>query len=291
MEEGCDVGETLIKQGWDQGCLMPAIGHAFFQRDADETWRILADYTPEPGEQLIVVSQACDIDSSTEPFIEAMPCSWERKGSPKFEGARVGNSGRFFLVRKEPSNLGEEGGLVVDATRRVQVAKESLEGLTPTPPVDQERLGEFAERFRPWLGGRYSRPALATPVVEAVQKPIVEAIRALRANHDLYQAPELVREVRMHPVNGEPPYVVDLIVLVKDDVSPDDELIAGFRGLLEEALNDPLTGNRLGRCDIFTAEELTVKEYTSTQKIALDRYTVRGEEIRGAGPVHGIDHG
>ena len=286
-----DIGEDLNRLGWDQGCLMPTVGHTFFVLDADGAWQPDTSPPSAQGEQLIVVSQACDIVARSEPFIEAMPCSWERKGSSKYNGARLGNSGRYFSVRKEQDDQGQDGALVVDATRRVQVAKGSLFELSPILPVDQESLDVFSKRFRAWLGGRYSRPALQPPVVKAVQKPIVDALTALGPTDELYEVPELVREVRMHPVEGDPPYTVDLIVLVKDGIEPEDERIAGFRGLLEVALAESPEGSHLGRCDSLRADQMYLSEYEETIKLPLDHHTLGGETIRGAEPVLGIDHG
>jgi hypothetical protein len=286
-----DVGERLYRQGWDQGCLLPAVGHAFYELGVDGTWQLQDSYAPEPGELLIVASQACDIVSRSELYVETMPCLWQPKGSPQYNGARLGNSGRYFLLRKEQNHQGQDGALIVDATRKIQISKVSLAELTPMPPVDQEVLSLFSRKFRAWLGGRYSRPALEPAVVSAVQKPIVDALAALRPDSELYDAPELVREVRMHPVEGDPPYEVDLIVLLNDGVSPDDERVAGFRGLLEVALDESPGGSRIGRCNAFRADQMYVSEYEETLKLPLDSYTFGGEDVQGAEPVHGIDHG
>ena len=95
----------------------------------------------------------------------------------------------------------------------------------------------------------------------------------------------------MFPVAGDPPFLVDLIVLMEYGISQDDERVAAFRGALEEAINSGPGGSRLRDCSAFTAEEMLVSEYENTIKIALDHYTLKGEQVHGAEPVRGIDHG
>ena len=78
---------------------------------------------------------------------------------------------------------------------------------------------------------------------------------------------------------------------IPDGVTRDDERIAAFMGTLEEAINSTPGETRLHACTPFTAEEMLVSEYENTLKIALDHYTQRGEDILGAEPVRGIEHG
>lgn len=287
-----DLDTKLTERGWDQGKLMPALGHAFYQLEADGKWRLEETPASNPTEQLIVVSQACDIVAQSERFVEAMPCAWHPSGSSQYNGTRTGNSARYFRLQKKVNDQGREGAIVIDATQRVQVTKASLKDLNPIPvPISQEDLPTFLHRFRAWLGSRYSRPALEDPVVRSVQRPIVDAIAALRPDHELYDVHELIRELRLFPVKGDPPYIVDLIVLLENDISSDDERVAGFRGLLEVALDGTLEGNQLGVCETLTADKMLVSEYENTLKLPLDHHTMGGEAIQGAQPVRGIDHG
>lgn len=285
------VGQELVDQGWSQGCLLPAIGHVHLERDAEGVWRVRIEETPDPHERWIVITQACDIDSASEPFIEAMSCTWHPKGSSQFGGANRGNSARYFLIRREVDDAGNGGALVANATRVIQVAKESLIGLTPESPVEPEERAGFARRLGAWLGGRYSRAALEQSVVETVQKPIVDALDALRPSDPAYDGKAIVREVRMFPLDGPGPYSVDLVLLLEDGVTHDDERIAAFMGTLEEAINQAPGETLLQNCSPFTAAEMLVSEYENTVKIPLDHYTLRGEVIDGAEPVRGIEHG
>lgn len=254
-------------------------------------WQVRIEETPDPDERWIVITQACDIAAPTEPFIEAMSCSWHPKGSSQYGGANRGNSARYFLIRREEDDAGSGRALVANATRVIQVAKESLLGLTPELPVKPEEQAGFARRLGAWLGGRYSRTALEQTVVETVQKPIIDALGELRPGDLAYDAKAVVREVRMFPLDGPGPYSVDLVLLVEDGVTHDDERIAAFIGTLEEAINTAPGETRLQNCSPFTAAEMLVSEYENTIKIPLDHYTQRGELIQGAEPVRGIEHG
>jgi hypothetical protein len=254
-------------------------------------WRVRIEETPDPDERWIVITQACDIESPTEPFVEAMSCTWHQKGSRQYGGASRGNSARYFLVRHEMDAAGNEGALVANATRVIQVAKVSLLDLTPEYPVAPDEQGAFSRRFGAWLGGRYSRPALDQAVVDAIQRPVVEALDALKPDDPAYEARAVIREVRMFPLEAPDPHSVDLVLLVADGVTPDDERIAAFVGTLEEALDSAPGESRLRNCLPLTAGEMLVSEYENTVKIPLDHYTQRGAEIRGAEPVRGIEHG
>jgi hypothetical protein len=220
-----------------------------------------------------------------------MSCSWHPKGSRQYGGASRGNSARYFLIRRETHDAGNEGVLVANATRVIQLAKESLLGLAPELPVEPDEQAGFARRLGAWLGGRYSRTALDQSVVETVQKPIVDTLGALRPDEPAYEARAVIREVRMFPLDGPAPYSVDLVLLVEDGVTHDDERIAAFTGTLEEAINSGPGETRLHTCSPYTAAEMLVSEYENTVKIPLDHYTQRGEDICGAEPVRGIEHG
>jgi hypothetical protein len=285
------VGQELVDQGWTQGCLLPAIGHAHFERDTKGEWRVRIEEAPDPEERWIVITQACDIAAPTEPFIEAMSCSWHPKGSSQYGGANRGNSARHFLIRREEDDVGNGGALIANATRVIQVTKESLLGLTPELPVESEEQAAFARRLGAWLGGRYSRTALEQSVVETVQRPIVDALGALRPSDPAYDGKAIVREVRMFPLDGPGPYSVEFVLLVEDGVTHDDVRIAAFMGTLEEAINAAPGETQLQNCSSFTAAEMSVSEYENTIKIPLDHYTQRGALIEGAEPVRGIEHG
>jgi hypothetical protein len=284
-----DVGATLIGRGWRQGRLLPSVGHAWFElADAGE-WAVRTR-APEPGERLVVVSQECDIAAASEPFVEAMPCSWQPKGTPAYNAGRRGNSGRSFLIRRTTDADGREGGDVVDATRRLQIAKASLLAVMPTTviaPNDRDTL----RRFRAWLGGRYSRPALDQRIVDAVQKPILQGLAKLPRHSQFAEAVDLIREIRFFPLPDEPPFALDLVVLVDDEALRTDERISGFLRLIELWLKAPPAECRMAGSEVVSAESLSVATYEQTLRLPLDYLTLSGEAIQGASPVEGIDHG
>lgn len=290
MAEG-GIGQVLTGRGWAQGSLLPTIGHAYFERNAVGAWQVRTEETPDQGERWIVISQGCDIEAPTEPFVEAMSCTWHPKGSREYSGASRGNSARYFLVRREEDSDGGEGALIANATRVIQVTKTSLMELPLEYPVAPDEQRAFSRRFGAWLGGRYSRPALEQSVVDEIQRPIVEALGGLKPGDPACEARAIIREVRMYPVEAPGQDLVDLLLLIEDGIAPDDERIAAFAGTLEEALVSTSGETRLQSCLSLTAGEMLVSEYENTIKVPLDHYTQRGEEIHGAEPVRGIEHG
>jgi hypothetical protein len=268
--------------------LMPAVGRVHFERSADGNWHALRR-DPNDGEHLIVVSQNCDILAQSEHFVETMPCYWVPRGSREYNAGRTGNSGRYFLLREEGVGK-QKRALIVDATDRVQLGKPSLLALTPEPAVADEQGDGWYRRFRAWLGGRYSRGPLDPQVVESVQRPIAAIVQELVADEALDPTPA-VREIRMAPVRGTPPFELQLIVLVQDGTADSDERVANLVGALYERFAASADGTRLHRCAVFTADELLVADYERTWKLPYDAFSWQGEEEVGAPPVRGIDHG
>lgn len=292
MSEGAvtkDVGATLSARGWRQGSVLSAVGHAWFELDDAGEWGVRT-LPRQPGERLVVVSQECDIVAASEPFVEAMSCSWQPKASPLFNAGRRGNSGRAFLLRRTPEADGRDGGDVVDATRRIQIAKVSLLETAPVRGIDPNDR-DTLRRFRAWLGGRYSRPALDQRIIDAVQKPIVQGLAKLPRGDRFAEAIDLIRELRFFPLPEEPPYALDLVVLVDDEPLRTDERIAGFLRLIELWLKASAVECRVVRRQVVSAYSLSVATYEQTLRLPLDYFTLSGEAIQGALPVEGIDHG
>lgn len=288
-EAADDVGASLIACGWRQGSLFSSVGHSWFERDHTGRWRVRT-VEPASDEQLAVVSQECDLVSAREPFVEAMTCSWQPKGAPIYNAARLGNSGRAFLLRRRPKADGREGADVVDATRRVEIGKASLLAVVPETGIAPDDV-DRQRRFRAWLGGRYGRPALAEPIVEAVQIPILRGVARLLRGGEFAEAIDLIREVRFFPLPAEPPFILDLIVLVDDDSMRTDERIAGFLRQLELWLKESPVECRVARSRIVSAASLSVAVYEQTLRMPLDYLTLGGEMVRGSVPVEGVDHG
>jgi len=268
--------------------LLASVGQAVFKRSVAGSWYV--DEEPAvPDEQLIVVSQTCDIESPRELCIEAMPCFWCPQEAREYQAARIGNSHRFFFLRERPSRDGDSEAFIVDATRRVQIDKEALLDISPNDALSDDR--DLERRFRAWLGGRYSRPALDPPVVKSVVRPLVTGISRLKPGEEGYDAIALVREIRMGWLAGAPPFDVNLLVIVEDEALCDDERNAAFTGRLEIWLKNSDGVRRVASCDVCSPSTLSVGEYEQTIRVPLDHFTVRGESTSGAHPVEGIDHG
>jgi hypothetical protein len=284
-----DVGATLISYGWRQGSLLPSVGYSWFEQDHTGRWRVRT-VEPASDERLVVVSQECDIVSAREPFVEAMSCSWQPKGTTFYNAARLGNSGRAFLLRRRQEADGRDGADVVDATQRVEIAKASLLAVAPETGIGPDDV-DRQRRFRSWLGGRYSRPALDERVVDSVQKPILKGVARLLRGGEWAEAIDLIRELRFFPLPKEPPYALDLIVLVDDEALRIDERIAGFLRQVELWLKESPVECRVARSRVVSSASLSVAVYEQTLRMPLDYITLGGETIRGGAPVEGVDHG
>ena len=288
MTSSTDTGTSLIEAGWEQGSLLPAAGYVSLAQSPGGDWTSSLVPPAEPLERWIVVSQDCDILSSAEPYIEVMACYWSRRGDRAYNGSRSGNSSRYFRVT-ELEHEGKRGALIVDATKRAQVAKGSLVGTTPINPDADDPA--FARSFRRWLGGRYSRPPLSPKVVDAIQRPVVDGIKDLAKVDSLAdEAQELVREVRIYPLGDDPPYDVTIIMLIQEEVDDDDVRLAALRGWIEMWLRASPDDIRSVTIESLRASEMYVTEYENTLKLPLDHYSA-GEDGQKSGPVVGIDHG
>ena len=284
-----DIGERLVQGGWRQGVRVPSKGYAILPTLTEENGTAEILQPSEPLEQWIVVSQDCDILSSAEPYVEMMACYWSRRGDSAYTGAKKANSYRYFLVGSQEYE-GQRGALIVDATRRAQISKEALIDLQPNASGADDPA--FPRLFRQWLGGRYSRPPLPPKVVETIQRPIVDGLKELHKHNRLAsEAQGLIREVRIYPLDESPPYDVEMILLIRDDVNDEDERLASFDGWIETLLRkSPETVNSINISPL-QAGEMYVSEYESTFKLALDQYSIGASDFGSSGPVQGINHG
>jgi hypothetical protein len=179
----------------------------------------------------VVVTHDCDLArvQATEPYLELMLCHKE-----DLDRARTAykNSARRFLVDAERQ-------LVALAPYRVCVLRSALADCAVEPwPGDAASL----ERFRAWLGWRYTRPAVPQDVHDAFEEPCVVALERL-AEADgatLHLLSKWVEELRFVYFDAETPYEIQLLVLVKDGYPP-QELEKGLSVLLDawDAAIDP----------------------------------------------------
>lgn len=183
MSEADAVGEELIRCGWHQGSLLPAVSAQkswLALKSIEETpltWRLQQELLEE-NNLLMIVSQTCDIKRAPtqEPYVEAVRAFWTNDRNIIHEAGK--NSIRHFLVFRRITTLGIVEGLIADATVRVQIEKAALLQLTPLMGFNESNK-ITQRRLRRWLAKRYNRPALSDELVIALQRPIVKAIGKL----------------------------------------------------------------------------------------------------------------
>ena len=94
---------------------------------------------------------------------------------------------------------------------------------------------------------------------------------------------EMVEQVRVAPLIGDPPYEVRLLFMISMDGLPDYGLaLARFVGRMHEWF-DPAEAELIA-WDTTHLYEISAGDYIDTQEIYLDHYTYDGETIRGLVP-------
>jgi hypothetical protein len=265
-----EVGPKLLDAGCRQGALIDLPARILWLARAGENdqWRVAED--TGQGDQLVVVSQDCDIYAAakSEPRIEAIAARWTSNTS-EIHTARKGNSARLFLLREDSGK-----GLVADARRRVQLEKVALLGAAFEPALADERS---RMRFANWVAGRYNRPAIPNELVDAVQKPIVTAVdELLKKDAPLLRVLEKVAEIRF-AVGETRPWTIHLVVMVEDG----DELGAEQEAELAGWLDDILVhrgGAIAATAPLFRTEKnISLHDYQSTTRLQLDHFTPEEE--------------
>lgn len=299
-----DLGKELEKAGWQQGVLLPAQSSAVLfhldepltkiarraksEAEAEYQSKTAPGKVPPPrhaighgashkaGDQLVVISQTCDIVKSqtVEPVVWAIR-AFKTDNSAVLKQAG-GNSKRQFL-------LDESRGLVVEMSDMTAIEKPVLIELTPSVGAPDEAT---RRRFANWLADRFSRVPQDTPVVKAVIKPILDNLRNLQSQND----PDLwvlehLQEVRFGRLQGMPPYNVLLLFMLKNSLSPDGELaLARLIGHMRQWLANQGQAE-LVAADTATPADITLENYLSTDKLDLDEYTYRGRTVQGLVPI------
>jgi hypothetical protein len=185
---------SILTTGFDQGCflrpdegdLLPnlpaatsAILEALEARDVkakpsvdDPFQNRRPPSTSIPGEETgyVILTQGCDLIRAfeDEPFIELAHVSLCQDSSV-VEAARS-NSPRFLLLADGPDGQ----GWVVDLRHQARLAKDRLATYPLVQPVADDNA---FKRFKMRVGNRYSRDALPTDLVEAIQWPLRKCIQ------------------------------------------------------------------------------------------------------------------
>jgi len=277
QQDDVAIGDRLWKQGWRQGAMFvdPHLSFGFNARNGDEVFAPQARKV-KPKEQMVVISQDCDILAADEPFVEALIC---RQDKASFCAKVERNSARFFVV--DPPNC-----WLAVAYHRVQIAKSDLLALTPKPwPADTKRL----ERFVRWLARRYDRPAIPDQLVKAFQVPLAQALEVLDSASPTagLAISRATTEWRVTlPSTEQPPFHVQLLLLLSVHTLSAEE--ANAIALAEERIRatiDPDVVRLHPIVRMVTEEELSLKEYRATCLLFLEPLTYRGEEVVGAPPL------
>jgi hypothetical protein len=234
-----------------------------------ERWESRAQATA-PGEWWAVASQDCDIAAKAEPHVELVRAFWTTdKGAIRM--ARLNSARRYLLARRSRAGHPEEG-LIADATVRLLVEKSSLLEVRPAQDVvDLDR--EAKRRFGEWLARRYHRPAVPDSLVHAIQKPLVESLRALKQDDPLCRLLEALDEVRFSVLEDSPPFHVSLVCITAQDSawSPLDE--AEIRGWFAEVL-DGKEQTRLKAVEFRSPASISLADYLALRRLALDEFSL-----------------
>jgi hypothetical protein len=270
MAEDAMLGEQLLAKGWRQGRLLPATPamiHYEYTPGSPAAWtETRRDFTGG----LVLATQTCDMKRlvTEEPTVEFVRAFWTKKD--RIITAAKRNSVRQFLLRTRASGT-ETEGLVAEATTRVFVDKKSLLQFTPEQGCSD---ANNERQFQRWLARRYDRPALPDALVAAVQKPIVDALRAEPETSRIWTLLRGVSEVRYDANDDGPPYSVSLILIREEEDGPGEEPIsepdaedvaAWFTARIAAAGEAKVT-----RWDVADLESISVAEYAATVPLPLD---------------------
>lgn len=266
---------SLYDAGCRQGAIFRADPTQMNQDALDSAAEILASRQQSVGDRLIIVTQDCDVLSEDEPRIEALACQSITGKSDLDNYDR--NSSRYFVVHKEH-------GLIALARDRIFFDKRLLQSYRFAPwPSDEKRF----ERFRRWLGRRYTRPPIPDDIVESFCTPVQQLLRSLQKSK-----PNLVShfsdafyEVRISiPSREKPPYDISALLLVRQEALTEEQIDACAE--IERQIRGILDTSKIALEDFSPAAEteISVFEYFRTVPIFLENLTYRGDEIMGDEP-------
>jgi hypothetical protein len=228
----------------------------------------------DEDEYLVVVSHDCDIERplDREPWVEAIRAYWTDDKDTIRNASR--NSVRRFLLARRTAADGTAEGLVADPTVRVYIDKRSMLACTPVDCLQNMDAGTF-RRFREWLARRYNRPALPDAIEDAVQRPIVDAIRRLKATDEIQSILDGVREVRFVLRNQAAPYEVELLFMREEDgAAPPvtDEDAATLAAWMDNVLRRHGKA-KLEDWNVYTLATISVLDYITAEPLSLEQFS------------------
>jgi hypothetical protein len=216
------------------------------------------------GAILVVAAQDCDISApfKTEPFVEALTARWTTNAQD-VHTARKGNSARLYLLQE-----GQGRALLADARRRHYLDKRALPTCTFSPILDERGRSRFAS----WIAGRYTRPAIANELVEALHKPLVKALADLGQSERASLCIDRLAELRFS-ASDLAPFSIRFVAMLDEGDELTTEQEAELGGWLEETLvaeNDAVAEILLA---FRTPESISLSDYLRTIRMQLDQFT------------------
>lgn len=274
------AGIRLGELGWDQGSLfrIPNARSSFLSiDDTSGTW-LRRDDTLGEEDFLVVVSQACEIIKKpgpgrySEPYVEVARAFWTDDRA-LIRNARL-KSIRYFCLQRRSNDKGDEEGLIVDSVLRIQIRKESLLRVAPDDGF-ADGDGGGPERFRRWLGDRYSRQPIPDHLVDAVQRPIVDGIEKLSRASPHLKTLDAIQEIIYYADDSAEPYEIRLRYIPDEKTS--EQILQVDVDRLTAWIDDQL--RKLGRASVTEQEvvgldDISVREYLDAYDLPLDSYSL-----------------
>jgi hypothetical protein len=240
------------------------------------SWRI-EHRTLDEEDFLVVVSQTCDVRrlANKEPYIEAIRAFWTDDKSLINEAKT--NSIRHFALQFRDIDK-KQVALIADATIRVQIEKDSLITLEPIICFREDDKATPL-LFRQWLAERYGRQAVPDEFVNAVQKPIVKAVKKLKLTDNLFRIFGGFWKIQYFIRNDERPYQVEMLFIEAErkDMSP---LEAEDRAKLADWISIVLGNNggaELVYWEALDTRNIRLYDFLHSYELPLDSYTLSGE--------------
>ena len=267
------LGRQVLERGWRQGALLVTPGplHAWNRRNtgAASRWEVVTEERPaDTG--WVLASQDCDIAAKDEHRVELLGTFWSTdKGL--LRAARLNSARRFLLLQRQGAP-GRPEGLVADATVRLLLEKHSLLELAPASQWEWRGQREL-QRFREWLARRYNRPAIANALVDAVQKPLVEALRKLKDEDELWQWLDGTEEVLYAATGAVAPFEVSLLFVRKQGAREDPLGEAEVLGWVAEVLNTAGLA-RLAAGAFRGMDAISLADYRVMERLTLDEFSL-----------------
>jgi hypothetical protein len=228
-----------------------------------------------PDDYLLVASQDCDITKGVtkEPHIEVLFASWD-SDTAAIAMAR-GKSYHFRLLGLRDGADGKEEGLIADAAWRALLDKQTLIALHPDfyePP----RGVPSTAAIQDWLGARFNRMALPDDVVDAVQRPLVAAIRKLGKTNKLHATMAKIDYVLCVRHGTGSPMEIEFWFVVDEDGETPSIAWAETAELVQwiESVVSKEGKAKIVNWDQYTTDMISFRQFNSQLLLDLDQFSL-----------------